>query len=308
MSFVLNNTPTQSISAATRARVLEAARELNYIPHAAGLALAKGRTDTVVLDLGTTPFSSYQVGEFAEEFSRILEEHGHPVVVHARAQDPQALVRLTRATEPFAVVSLDPRTSAIEAELRAAGATMVEQIDALSAVAASDWAREAALLQLGHLSATGRRAIGFVHPVETAYRSESELKHVAAIEVAQEIGAAVGPAVTLTPDRDQSAAAVRRWLEDSPALDAAIAFNDETALALLAVLSDLGRRVPDDIAVIGTDDVPLARYATPPLTTLRARSREGAAYVAARLLTAMDRPMEAAMPPHIFDLVVRGSA
>jgi len=69
--------------------------------------------------------------------------------------------------------------------------------------------------------------------------------------------------------RESGAAATRQLLADDPGIDAVFAASDLMADGALRTLRQLGRRVPDDVAVIGFDDNSIARYAEPPLTTVR---------------------------------------
>jgi DNA-binding LacI/PurR family transcriptional regulator len=69
--------------------------------------------------------------------------------------------------------------------------------------------------------------------------------------------------------RESGAAAMRRLLDQDPALDAVFVANDLMAHGALGALRAAGRRVPDDVAVAGFDDTELARYTDPPLTTVR---------------------------------------
>jgi DNA-binding LacI/PurR family transcriptional regulator len=62
---------------------------------------------------------------------------------------------------------------------------------------------------------------------------------------------------------------MRQLLEDDPGLDAVFVASDLMALGALRALAQAGRRVPDDVAVVGFDDFELARYAEPQLTTVR---------------------------------------
>jgi DNA-binding LacI/PurR family transcriptional regulator len=62
---------------------------------------------------------------------------------------------------------------------------------------------------------------------------------------------------------------MRQLLDDDPALDAVFVASDLMAHGALSTLKKSGRRVPDDVAVIGFDDFELARYTEPPLTTVR---------------------------------------
>jgi DNA-binding LacI/PurR family transcriptional regulator len=69
--------------------------------------------------------------------------------------------------------------------------------------------------------------------------------------------------------RESGAVAMRQLLEDDPRLDAVFVASDLMAHGALGALRDAGRRVPEDVAVIGFDDIELARYTEPPLTTVR---------------------------------------
>jgi len=69
--------------------------------------------------------------------------------------------------------------------------------------------------------------------------------------------------------RESGAVAMRQLLDDDPALDAVFVASDLMAHGALSALRQAGRRVPDDVAVIGFDDIELARYTEPPLTTVR---------------------------------------
>jgi DNA-binding LacI/PurR family transcriptional regulator len=64
-------------------------------------------------------------------------------------------------------------------------------------------------------------------------------------------------------------AAMRQLLDDDPGLDAVFAASDLMAQGALKALRDAGRRVPDDVAVVGFDDTASARHTDPPLTTVR---------------------------------------
>jgi DNA-binding LacI/PurR family transcriptional regulator len=69
--------------------------------------------------------------------------------------------------------------------------------------------------------------------------------------------------------RDSGEVAMRQLLDDDPALDAVFVASDLMAHGALSALRQAGRRIPDDVAVIGFDDFELARYTEPPLTTIR---------------------------------------
>lgn len=84
--------------------------------------------------------------------------------------------------------------------------------------------------------------------------------------------------------RESGAAAMQQLLEDDPRLDAVFVASDLMAEGALRTLRQAGRRVPDDVAVIGFDDVELARYTEPPLTTVRQPISDIGRVLAAQLL------------------------
>ena len=108
--------------------------------------------------------------------------------------------------------------------------------------------------------------------------------------------------------RESGSLAMRHLLEDDPKLDAVFVASDLMADGALRTLREAGRRVPDDVAVIGFDDAEFASYTDPPLTTIRQPIIEiGREMVRLLLRLADDKPVEDALilPTH---LVVRDSA
>lgn len=93
-------------------------------------------------------------------------------------------------------------------------------------------------------------------------------------------------------DEEEAKAPVRGWLKAGLPFDAIFASDDESAIGVINALRDGGKRVPDDVAVVGFDDMPLSRHVTPPLTTVRAPT-ERVGYEAASLLVKLIRTGEA---------------
>lgn len=105
--------------------------------------------------------------------------------------------------------------------------------------------------------------------------------------------------------RESGAAAMSQLLEDDPGLDAVFAASDLMATGALHALRRAGRRVPDDVAVVGFDDIDAARYTDPPLTTVRQPIAEVARAVVGMLLTGAGDGAEPVIFPT--ELVVRDS-
>jgi DNA-binding LacI/PurR family transcriptional regulator len=109
-------------------------------------------------------------------------------------------------------------------------------------------------------------------------------------------------------DRQDGADAIDALLAEHPDVDAVFAANDVLAIGALSALHRHGRRVPDDVAVVGVDDVPEARFTTPALTTVaidRAFVAEKALELATSRLADPDLPPRSVTTPH--RLVVRDS-
>jgi DNA-binding LacI/PurR family transcriptional regulator len=102
---------------------------------------------------------------------------------------------------------------------------------------------------------------------------------------------------------ERGAEATRDLLERHPETTAVLAVSDQLALGALAAARAIGRAVPDELSVVGFDDVPAASWARPGLTTVRQPLLEKGE-VAGRMLVDPDAPREVVLP---IELVVRGS-
>ena len=120
----------------------------------------------------------------------------------------------------------------------------------------------------GHLLQTGRRRIGYVGGPE--YEYEAQRRYDGYVAALQENGLAVDPAlVTYGHWSSESAARhMQQLLERAPDLDAVFANSDMMAVGAINVLREHGRRVPQDVAVVGYDDLSIAQLCSPPLTTI----------------------------------------
>jgi DNA-binding LacI/PurR family transcriptional regulator len=100
---------------------------------------------------------------------------------------------------------------------------------------------------------------------------------------------------------------VRGWLRDKLPIDAIFAGDDESALGAMMALQERGIRCPDDIAVTGFDDIRLARFLSPPLTTVRAPIEAAAAEAVLQLVKVINGEPAAPMTLLATELIVRES-
>jgi DNA-binding LacI/PurR family transcriptional regulator len=119
-----------------------------------------------------------------------------------------------------------------------------------------------------HLVQTGRRTIGFIGGPVDEY--EVQLRYDGYAEVLQENGLVLDPKQVAYGDwsTESGAQKMQQLLENNPGLDAVFANSDLMAVGAINTLRAQGRRVPQDIALVGYDDLSIARATNPPLTTI----------------------------------------
>ncbi len=310
VSYVLNDAPGQAIPEPTRRRVREAVERLGYAPHAAARALRTGRSDVVLLVLPDWPLGS-ALAAIVEGLTRGLEERDLTLLVRRSSSD-RPLGGVWRAVTPAAVVSMEgvderDRRSLADHGIPLVSAPLRPQTTAEGALATSHPSIGA--LQLQHLAATGHRRTGYATSADPRVAAFRDLRLDGVRTAAFELGLPEPSVREVDLDPRSAAAAVRAWREESPAVTAVCAYDDEVAFALLAGLRRLGLSAPGDLAVIGVDDVPLAPLAAPPLTTIR----QDTGALVAHLTLAVLRAVAGEDPPapprsEAFSLVVRESA
>jgi DNA-binding LacI/PurR family transcriptional regulator len=246
VSFVLNDTPNQTISEATRARVLRVVQELGYKPHGIAKALREGTSRIVVLRL-----DGGLEGHYARSYIRGLDdeltEHDHVLVV-----------RYDQAVTQQALDALNPRAVLGLGERYQPGRAVDTEIDTSTEAAHAG-------VQLEYLVENGHRHIALALPgMDPVAGSRLRLaRRVAADRGLPPLGSLVIPR-----PREAGVVAMRAFREQSPQVTAIAAHDDAVALRALTALRDLGLRVPEDCAVIGFDDTEYGALVTPALTTV----------------------------------------
>lgn len=307
VSYILNSTPHQSIPESTRRRVLEVAERLNYTPLASARSLRRGRSDIVILLLPDWPVGP-TITSFTEHFAGYLLPHGLTLVTHAHLRD-RPLADLWRALTPAAVVRMGELGAKEDQQLRRARfGVLVEIGDAEDSGATIAFPmRRMGRLQAEHLAAQGHRRIGYAAPDEDRLRTFRDNRLRGVQDACADLGLDPPDVWNARLDVESAAEAVAHWR--AAGVTGVCAYNDETAVALLAGLKRRGLAAPGDLAVIGADDVPVARLTDPPLTTVVVDTRRFADVVAAYVihgLTGLGRRKR--ISSTILDIVVRESA
>jgi DNA-binding LacI/PurR family transcriptional regulator len=269
VSRVLNHHP--SVRELTRARVLAAIDQLGYRPNTAARALASGRTKTfgvVALDTSlygpvSTLFGIHGAAQRAGYFVSVVAVHSID-----RASVTEALRRLTgQSVEGIAIIA--PFSAAHDALSDLATGTPVVAVEGdpgadMSVVMVDQVA--GAKLATEHLLAAGYETVFHVAGPEEWLEAKGRIAGWR--EALEAAGADVVPPLSgdWTARSGYEAGQVLAKIPDARAVFVA---NDQMALGVLRALSERRRRVPEDVAVVGFDDIDESAYFIPPLTTIR---------------------------------------
>ncbi len=267
VSYVLNDAPGRVLSPDTRATVLRVARELGYQPNALARSLKRGRSNTVLFpDPGIAP--NHALSSMIDACSEALAPRGLNLVRDSTAHaDPVAQADAWAELAPAAVLDVVLRHDHPALTLlRARGVPVLSSsLPDLPAWESSGdvLAGEQRLMMLGYLLDKGHRQIRCLMPPTLPVDPRVEKSLLAAYR--RRVSSAGGKLHIERLDLPDVAAAVAGW-KQLP--DAVAAHNDSWAIAVLTALQRRGVRVPEDVAVMGADDEPLAAHVTPALTTV----------------------------------------
>jgi LacI family transcriptional regulator len=309
VSRVVNGHP--NVTPETRQRIIEVVDRLRYVPHTAARSLITRRTHVIGVLLPDL------YGGFFSELIRGIDaaarQHGLHLLLsssHGDASEMAAAIRAMRGRVEGLLVLAPQLDAAGLGELDAAvpavfmNSRVDDRVSSSLAIDSYGGARE----MVRHLIACGHKAIAHVtgpidnfdsHERERGYRDEL----AASLPRAR-------PRVIRGDFTEASGYTAGRALCDAqPRPTAVFAANDVTAIGCLAAFDELGLAVPRDIAVSGFDDIPIAAFVRPALTTMRVQIVElgrGAVTQLAAAIAAPDttRPITTMLRP---ELVVRES-
>ncbi|HZZ54014.1 MAG TPA: LacI family DNA-binding transcriptional regulator [Trebonia sp.] len=284
-SFVLRDSPNQSISAATSERVRQAARDLGYVPHAIARALREGSSRIVVLSLDVA-----LDGNYARSYVRGLD-------AELAAHDHALLVRYEHAGAEAALDAIAPRAVLRFGEPYLTGHELEDSgggwRDGLAAHVSA---------QVGYLAGRGHTRIAYALPDPDTPLRAVRLRF--ADRAAERLGLSPVAPFSIPVFRTGAAYSMAEIRAARPAVTAVAAFDDDVALRVLAAMRDLGLAAPGDLAVIGFDDNGYGALATPALTTVHIDA-EAHGRQAARAILGLDAGDLSPAPGRV---VVRESA
>jgi DNA-binding LacI/PurR family transcriptional regulator len=283
VSYVINNGP-RATSQAARERVLRAIEELDYHPHAFARGLRSQRTHTIgfvardysPLDVFISPYSAGVLTGLAAE----LKERGYYLLVHplliGESLDPVATLVRSGRLDGLVVRLVEAAAADNDALLELIASAHVPCVCleqppshrfAFDSVVFDSTAGAYAATK--YLIARGHRRIAHLQG-DPLYGSARDRR--AGYEMAlRDAGLTVDPQLIRGDSWDPATAdaAVAEFFALADPPTAIFAANDNLAFRALGILHLAGRRVPEDVALVGFDDIPLAREMVPPLTTVR---------------------------------------
>jgi LacI family transcriptional regulator len=276
VSFILNNVPGVSISEATRKRVLDAAKKLNYSPNVAGKKLVSGKSYTIGLVLCQSPEQIFtdaflpQVILGIEQaamqqgfhvllkpvdpndsggYARLItENHVDGIFLSGPRQDDRALMDLHRQRVPIMLMGQLPDTD-------------IPFVDVDAAAGAE--------LAVTHLIERGHQCIGMITNAPLDYTSAQQRRdgYSKALRKAK-----LHISKTLIKEGNYTPAsgfeAMKALLQAASRPTAVFVASDVVAIGAILAIKEAGLRIPRDMAVVGFDDIPLAEFYDPPLTTI----------------------------------------
>jgi DNA-binding LacI/PurR family transcriptional regulator len=269
VSRVLHDSP--HVRSDTRERVLDAMRKLEYRPNTVARALVMGRSRT----LGVVAWDTTLYGPASTLFGieRAAHDAGYFVsIISLRSLDRASVlsaVERLRDQGVDGIVVTAPQESAAHAVLHLPGNVPIVAVEAgpedavpLVAVDQVLGARTATrhLLELGH------RTVWHISGPADWLEAQDRVRGWRA--TLEEAGAPPPP-VLVGDWSARSGYELGQRLATTANVTAVFVANDQMALGLLRSLSEAGKRVPQDISIVGFDDIPEAAYFTPPLTTVR---------------------------------------
>jgi LacI family transcriptional regulator len=270
VSRVINN--KGEISETTRKRVQETIDQLGYRPSSIARGLVTDRTGTVglvVID-NANPFFS----EVARGVEDVAYAEGYNVFLCNTEEDIAREIAVLQSLEEKRVDGVILCSSRLDdddlkAALRHYSAVVLVNrtapVEQFGTIVLDD--EKGAQIATEHLIQSGHRAIGFLAGPRRSRSGQMRVKGYRTTLEACGLTYNAEWVRQCLPVVESGQEIAQALLNDHPELTAMICHNDLTAVGALQACTDAGRRVPDDVAVVGFDNIPLAAWVTPPLTT-----------------------------------------
>jgi DNA-binding LacI/PurR family transcriptional regulator len=271
VSRVLSGAPAaKSIPEATQERILEAARQLNYRPNLLARSLRRGRSHTIGILVPevsegyvTSVLAGLEQGLLQAGYFYYLISHHHRSDLIEHSQ----VMLAERAVD--GLIAIDTAFKR-HRHLPTVTISCPDKQDSVTNIVLNH--RRAAELAIDHLTGLGHREIAMIKG--QAFSSDSEPRWQAIQHAAAKAGLKLNPGLIVqlegdSPSHEPGYFAAQRLLASKKPFTALFAFNDVSAIGAIRAIREAGLRVPQDVSIVGFDDVQSAAFQNPALTTVR---------------------------------------
>lgn len=301
-----------NVTEETRAKIAKIAKRMHYMPHSGARSLIMRRTETVGVLLPDMH------GEFFSEIVRGIDSAARGLGLHLLVSSSHGdavetatafrsmsgrvdgiLVMSPHADEALIADNLPTDLPIVLMNTRVNGTRYLS-------VTVDNYGGAYAMVQ--HLFERGHRRIAHIAGPENNFDSQERLRGYR--DAMKNLGKKVSEQIFRGDFSEESGYRAGQQLLAAGALpDAVFAANDMMAIGCLFALNEAGKRVPQDMALAGFDDIPMARFVTPPLSTVRVRIAELGGRALKELAQMIENPSHENHPAQVLrpELVVRTS-
>ena len=313
VSFVINRSPgAKSIPQRTQELIRAAARELNYRPNHLARSLRQQRSYTI----------GVVVPEISEGYAALvmsgIEDHllqeGYFYFVVSHRHRNELIEEYPLLLQQRAVEGLIAVDTALSGGVQVPLVSVSGHRDVPGVTnIVLDHAR-AATLAMEHLTKLGHREMAFIKGQE--FSSDTAVRWESVRRAAEALGVPINERLVVQLEGESSSPELgfqvaRKLLASGEPFTALFAFNDISAIGAIQALREAGRRIPEDVSVVGFDDIQSAAFQNPALTTVRQPLREMGMLAAETLLRRIAAPARAPYPKEIVvqpELICRASS
>jgi len=273
VSRVLNNSP--KVDPQTRQKVLSIIKKFNYKPNPLARGLIRQKTESIGLFVPPSPyfFSQYYFREIARGISEVLGPTkyeliikqpksfdinlGYPSDISLDSYDGLILISPPKDDRLVKQLEILRKKPTVIINFRSSVLNFVDLDNVSEAKKMTEY-----LINLGH------KKILFINGIPTSLNSLDRLEGYKLALLKNNIS--YNPSIVFYADFDQAKAYdfMKKFLESGESVDAVFCANDLMAIGAICAIKEKGLRVPEDIPVVGFDDIDIAGYFDPPLTTI----------------------------------------
>ena len=277
VSFVLNNIEGMRISKETRNRVLEAAKELNYHPDSSAQKMARGKTSVIGLVLRQNPEKAYAdlfLPDVMQGISSVIRENGYQMLfIPLPPEDNEkSYTKLINERHVDGLIVSGPTENdyeLVDVFNQGAKIVMMGKIRGSNIPFIDIDNEKGAETAVSHLASLGHKRIAIITNAPLDYDSSKDRYH-GYKNTLKNYNIPFNEDLIFIGDRTPESGyiAMKSLLRLDPLPTAVFIASDTVALGAMNILYEKGVSVPDELAIVGFDDIALARYVIPPLTTV----------------------------------------